>query len=156
MSWKYFWTLTYQGPIVGCMDPTACNFNPLATISSGVCYFNGDPNCPNGPDLIMDQQRVLNTIYLDNIFMDPNSNFDLCQVQEGCTRGMGNRTILRFDTRIANIGEEDYFIGTPGANPNQFDFQNCHGHTHYKGYAEYILYDTDGNVIPVGFKAGFV
>ncbi|MEZ4977710.1 MAG: lysyl oxidase family protein [Chitinophagales bacterium] len=148
------WTITYQGPVVGCMDPNACNYNPLATVS-GNCIQYGDPACPNGPDLIIDQARILSSIYLSTIYMNPNNNYDLCQVQEGCTRGMGDRTIVRFDTRIANIGQEDYYIGTPGANPGQFDFNNCHGHTHYKGYAEYLLYDANGDVVPVGFKAGF-
>lgn len=148
------WLLTYEGPVIGCMDLNACNYDPLAT-SSGPCYFYGDPLCPDAPDLIIDGPYAANSMYMTTIFMNPNSQYDICQVQEGCVRGLGDRTIIRFATRIANIGSLDYFIGSPGNNPDQFDFQNCHNHTHYKGYAEYILYDQDLNVLPVGFKAGF-
>lgn len=148
------WILTYEGPVVGCMDVTACNYDPLAT-SSGPCYYNGDPLCPDAPDLIIDGPYAANSMYMTTIFMNPNNQYDVCQVQEGCVRGLGDRTIIRFATRIANIGSVDYFIGSPGNNPDQFDFQNCHNHTHYKGYAEYILYDENLNMIPVGFKAGF-
>jgi hypothetical protein len=37
--------LTFLGEIVGCMDPNACNFNPLASISDGVCYGNETIDC---------------------------------------------------------------------------------------------------------------
>ncbi|MBK8340126.1 MAG: hypothetical protein IPK99_09125 [Flavobacteriales bacterium] len=63
--------------------------------------------------------------------------------------------MIAFTTRIANIGAADYYIGTPGMNPDQFELQNCHGHTHYKGYAEYLLYDDQGQELAIGFKNGF-
>ena len=31
--------------IVGCMDPTACNYNPSANIESDSCFYDGDPEC---------------------------------------------------------------------------------------------------------------
>jgi hypothetical protein len=33
-----------EGSIYGCMDPTACNFNPAATCSNGLCTY---PGCTN-------------------------------------------------------------------------------------------------------------
>lgn len=65
------------------------------------------------------------------------------------------RDIIRFTTHIQNIGEQDYFIGEPTNNGNQFTYDNCHDHYHYDGYAEYLLYDTAGTVLPIGFKNGF-
>ena len=143
------WSLFYNGPIQGCMDPVACNFSPVATVPS-VCYFAGDPNCPDGrPDLIVLENTIKTSIYLSTI------NASNCHVVEGCLTGYGQRDIIRFTTHIKNIGTADYFIGTPAAQPSQFSWGNCHGHWHYEGYAEYIMYDQQGQAIPVGFKNGF-
>lgn len=143
--------IIYNGPVVGCMNPGSCNFEPLATVPcSDCCLFPGDPECPDGPDLTMNQAALQNSIYLSTV----NIN-DACAPVEGCTRGMGSRYVLRFATRIDNIGTTDYYIGSPNSQPQMFDFNNCHGHAHYAGYADYLLFDTDGNAIPVGFKNGF-
>ncbi|MCF8461151.1 MAG: T9SS type A sorting domain-containing protein [Flavobacteriales bacterium] len=145
------WSLTYNGPVVGCMDATACNFNPLASVSDGNCFYPGNPLCPDGPDLIVDSTALSNSLYMDNLVVPAND----CQVAEGCMNGYGLRDIIRFSTHIKNIGNLDYYIGSPSANPSQFDFVNCHNHTHYKGYAEYKLYDVNGIELPIGFKNGF-
>lgn len=144
------WEITYEGPITGCTDPNSCNFNPLATVDDGSCLFQGDPACPNSPDLMVRQDILKNTLYVDTI-----SSTDPCLVEEGCLRGYGLRDILRFDTQIENIGELDYYIGEPSLDNSQFTFNNCHNHFHYDSYAEYVLYDTQGNEIPIGFKNGF-
>jgi hypothetical protein len=46
-------------------------------------------------------------------------------------------------------------VGVPGPNNSQFNNQNCHGHWHYEGYAEYILFGQNNTPIPIGFKSGF-
>lgn len=145
------WSLTYNGPVVGCMDAAACNYNPLASISDGNCLYPGNPLCPDGPDLIVDSTALSTSLYMDNMNVPAND----CQVEEGCMNGYGMRNIIRFSTHIKNIGTLDYYIGSPSANPDQFDFVNCHNHTHYKGYAEYKLYDVNGVELPIGFKTGF-
>lgn len=145
------WSLSYNGPVSGCMDPAACNFQPLATIDDGSCIYPGDPLCPDGPDLIVLEDVMINSMHMDDLFVPAND----CSVEEGCNNGYGDRDILRFTTHIRNIGNLDYYIGSPSANPDQFDFQNCHNHTHYKGYAEYRLFDMTGQEIPIGFKNGF-
>lgn len=142
-------TLSYTGPIVGCMDPSACNYNPLATISNGNCIYYPNPLCPGGPDLTILQNDIINTL---QIRQEPATD---CEVEEGCMNGYGMRTVLAFDTHIKNIGDEDYYIGTPENNPSQFSFTNCHGHAHYEGYADYILYKSTGGTIPIGHKNGF-
>lgn len=142
------WSLSYNGPVVGCMNPAACNYNPLATVQ-GECIFPGDPNCPDGPDLIIVQQTIANSLQVATI------NASNCHVVEGCLTGYGQRTIIRFTTHIKNIGNQDYYIGAPSANNPQFSWGNCHGHWHHEGYAEYLLYDQNNNAIPIGFKNGF-
>lgn len=141
------WALQYVGPVVGCMDPNSCNYNPLATVP-GTCIAYGDPDCPFAPDLMIDQGAILGSLDLDQVTTDN------CYVQEGCVTGYGLRDIIRFTTHIRNIGEMDYYIGTPQQG-TQFVFDPCHQHWHYVGYAEYLLFDMQGNSIPVGFKNGF-
>ncbi|MCE3294834.1 MAG: Lysyl oxidase [Crocinitomicaceae bacterium] len=141
--------LSYEGPVVGCMDPTACNYNPLATVSDNSCVYFPSPDCTGGPDLMIVEPAIVNSL---NIRQQEATN---CMVEEGCMAGYGQRTILAFDTHIKNIGDMDYYIGDPTNNPDQFTFQNCHGHAHYEGYADYILYKPNGTSIPIGHKNGF-
>jgi hypothetical protein len=147
------WSLLFDSHISGCTDPTACNYNPLATVSDTCIYF-GNPNCPNGPDLTIIQNDIVNSLQVDLI-----NNIDQCMVQEGCLTGYGQRYVLRFDTRIENIGNQDFYIGVPPASTTQpstqWEWDPCHNHWHYEGYAEYVLFDNIGNSLPVGFKNGF-
>lgn len=148
------YSLTYAGPVMGCMDPTACNYEPLATISSGICIYPGDPDCPNGPDLTVNEEMLNSTLTFSSI-----NNPDACAVEEGCLRGLGTRYLVEFSTHIKNIGEEDYFIGEPPANitdpSDQFVWDPCHHHWHYMGYADYLLYNSEGYRVPIGSKTGF-
>ena len=146
-------SLSYVGPVSGCTDPAACNYNPLATVSD-TCIYPGNPDCPNAPDLVVLESELRNTLQLDFL-----ANADACAVEEGCIRGVGNRDILRFSTHIKNIGNQDYYIGAPPNSPNtpstQFFWDPCHNHWHYRGYAEYLLYDEDGTRLNIGTKNGF-
>jgi hypothetical protein len=145
------WTVDYAGPITGCTDPNSCNFDPLATVSDGSCLPWGDPACPQAPDLTVDGGALESSLSLTSTTVTQTN----CYIAEGCLTGFGTRELVAFDTRIANIGELDYYIGNPSQNPDQFETQNCHGHTHYKGYAEYLLYDDQGQELAIGFKNGF-
>ena len=142
--------LSYQGPVSGCTDPLACNYNPLATVSD-TCIYPGSPDCPDGPDLVILGDEIESSMTVSSL----NVSIGDCLVAEECVTGYGDRTLIRFDTYILNQGNRDYYIGNPSDNPDQFETVNCHGHTHYKGYAEYILFDQDGTETPVGFKNGF-
>jgi len=147
------WILDFLGPISGCMDATACNYEPLATVDSGDCTYMGDPACA-GPDLI-----VLSDVLASSMYVTQRENSDDCYVAEGCMNGYGTRDILRFTTHIKNIGTQDYYIGstpsTTTASDPQWEWDACHNHWHYEGYAEYVLYDMSGQEIPIGFKNGF-
>lgn len=145
------WSISYNGPVVGCMDPGACNYQPLATVSSGNCLYPGDPLCPDGPDLTINEAALINSLNMSTYNITNGS----CYFEEGCLLGYGTRNVLRFATRIDNIGNLDYYIGDPGDNPQMFDTQNCHGHAHFAGYADYLLFDSNGTKIPVGHKNGY-
>ena len=142
------WKIIFNGPVVGCTDSTACNYDPLATVSDTSCVYFPSSLCP-APDLVVLQNVIENSLQIDNY-----TNTDGCLIGEGCVTGYGPRTLLRFTTHIKNIGTADYYIGPP-SNNGQFLFDPCHGHWHYEGYAEYLLYDAEFNPMQVGFKNGF-
>ncbi|MBG40290.1 MAG: hypothetical protein CMP74_03610 [Flavobacteriales bacterium] len=144
------WEISYTGPVEGCMDTTACNYNPIAEIEDNSCIYPGDPNCTSGPDLMV-------LPFEDSMYLEVYENNDGCAIEEGCINGYGTRYIVRFTTWIKNIGDQDYFIGSvqDTEETNQFEWDECHNHWHYKGYAEYVLFDEQGQLIPVGFKNGF-
>lgn len=146
-------TLIYEGPIRGCTDPAACNYEPLATVSD-TCIYPGNPNCPQAPDLVTREDVLRNSMEFYSL-----DNPDQCAVNEGCLRGLGARDIIRFTTFVENIGDADYYIGYTPATPNtpstQFVYDPCHGHWHYLGYADYILFDENGYRVPIGSKTGF-
>lgn len=145
------WDMEYLGPISGCMDINACNYNPVALISEpGACLYSPDANCPEGPDLKIVQSDIVSSLSVTT--QTYNSS---CYVNEGCLSGYGTRKLLRFTTHIKNIGTQDYYVGAPSANSDQWEWDECHGHWHYEGYAEYVLYTLDGIEMPIGFKNGF-
>ena len=130
------------------------NFNQLYR---AVCFFTfllltNTAFCQ--PDLIVVESAMINSLAAYTL-----NNDDDCYVQEGCVGGTGLRQILRFTTHIRNVGNQDFYVGAPPSNPAEenevWEYDNCHGHWHYEGYAEYVLYDQNGNVIPIGFKNGF-
>ena len=145
-----YFKLQYNGPIKGCTRAEACNFNPFANVDDGSCLMPGHPDCPGAPDLSVSQIVLRNSIFLDTI-----NNIEQCAIEEACLRGYGRRDILRFSTHIANEGQQDYYVGKLSDNRGQFNADNCHGHLHYENYAEYILFDEFGRLVPVGFKNGF-
>ena len=66
-----------------------------------------------------------------------------CAVLEGQI-GPGLRRILRFPTSIGNHGFGDFVLGGVGRNPSLFEYATCHGHQHYKDYADYRLWTPPG------------
>jgi len=141
-------SFSYVGPVMGCMDPLACNYNPLAVVDDGSCIYPGNPNCA-GPDLDYDSVAFVSSLML-NYF--PASG---CDVNEGCVTGYGTRYVIEFTSKINNVGTLDYWMGNPGSQPGMFNFNNCHGHPHYEGYGDYRLIDMYGNPMPVEHKNGY-
>lgn len=139
---------SYLGPVTGCTDPAACNYNPLATVDDGSCIYLPNPNC-TGPDLKLDSASFVNSMMIMTM------TASACDVDEGCVTGYGTRYVITFTSKIDNIGSQDYYIGNPSSNPTMFNTVNCHGHAHFDGYGDYRLYDMNGNLVPAGHKNGF-
>jgi len=111
-----------------CRDPQFSNFTRLECL-------------PGGPDLVVNQDVIRNT--LSSEWLDAD-NVDVCYVEEGCLGGTGSRHLLRFSSRIANIGCEDFYIGfVPETIDDEatsgFVWHTCHEHWHYEQYAYYSL-----------------
>ena len=76
-----------------------------------------------------------------------------CDVIEGCALP-GPRRYLIFDTQSRNIGNADLYLGSPASNTN-FVFQTCHGHYHFRDFADYRLVNSAGQAAAIGNKVGF-
>lgn len=155
-----FWSVSYNGVVTGCTDTAACNFNPFATVSNpSSCIYYPSPLCPTGSDLKTDSTSLSASIRMDTLFVDYQNTNENCLVQEGCLNGYGKRELVRFDTRIENIGATDFYAGAPPASQTAYspiyEWDACHGHWHFEDYAEYLLADNQNNFIPIGYKNGF-
>jgi hypothetical protein len=145
------WQIHYAGPITGCMDTNACNYNPLATVSdTAACLYRPSPLCPL-PDLAANDTVMKTSLYLDSIVV---GNSD-CYVVDGCLNAYGKRYIIRYATEIMNVGNADYYLGVPDSSNPEFVYDLCHQHWHYIGYAEYLLIAENGQQKQTGFKDGF-
>jgi hypothetical protein len=81
------------------------------------------------------------------------SNLD-CEVQEGLITA-GTHRLLRFSTETRNIGGSDLDVPTPQERPDLFEFQECHGHYHFRGFASYRLLNNIGEEVAAGQKLSF-
>lgn len=100
----------HRGDQVPCVDPRGC------------------------PDLRVDDSMLAVGILATEVY-DAAS----CAVQEQATSA-GQRRLLRFTFTTPNVGDGDLYIGDPAAHPDWFEWGLCHGHHHFRHYAEYRLW----------------
>ncbi len=121
------------------------------TCVGGTTGLEPADECLMGVDLIVDEDTLRGDLYVDYVDVGDDS----CLVLEGCVRDTGVRRVLRFDTLIANIGDEDLHLGSPSESED-FVWDECHGHYHFTEYARYDMRDlATGEILPIGAKAGF-
>jgi hypothetical protein len=102
----------------------------------------------DAPDLTLLDDDL--NVYTQLIWVNP----DACSVYEGCLDGVGWRTVLRFDTKTANIGSRDLLLGVPANHPDLYTYSPCHEHHHFDNYAHYYLLNGQ-DVIAAGHKQAF-
>jgi len=118
--------------------PQSCGFSPCAP---------GQP-CP---DLTADPDALIGSLVQETRTFTPTD----CAIVEGCVLTPGTRKLLMFDTATENIGNADLTVGDPTQNAC-FVWSDCHMHYHFRGVAQYTLYQADGvTVAAVGHKQGF-
>lgn len=106
--------------------------------------------CPL-PDIFVDEDRLLDRARVSTKTFTEES----CEYIEGCIGGIGERTLLRFDTTTPNTGAGNLHFGSPATASDLFAWSECHGHYHFETYAEYELHDSDGNLAGTGHKQAF-
>lgn len=102
-----------------------------------------------GPDLVVDGDAAKTSAYVTQESFAPGS----CEVAEGCVRAPGQRTLLRFDGTIENLGSGDLVIGSPDNSP-LFTLDSCHKVELLKDIMRYeLVYSSgpsNGTVVTVG------
>ena len=52
----------------------------------------------------------------------------------------GERTLIKFVFTTPNLGPGDLVVGSPNDHPEWFEYSECHGHYHFREYADYRLW----------------
>lgn len=99
------------------------------------------------PDLIV-VATALNPYFTTETFTS-NS----CEIEEG-TITAGTKKLMRFTTQTRNIGTADLVLGNPSTS-SSFEWGPCHGHYHFKSFAQYRLLTPAGALVGTGKKVGF-
>jgi hypothetical protein len=95
-----------------------------------------------------------------------DASVDPGDVAEGCAGAATGRTLLRFGTRVTNLGPDDLVIGNPGcpdcqANPGapcqdpRFVCSASNYRVHFRSAARFELLDPAGTDVLVGSKRGY-
>ncbi len=112
------------------------------TVVSQPMSADGSPAVPCAdprgcPDLTTDPEKM------DPFIRTRYFSSQSCSVIEGHTE-RGSRKLLLFTFTTPNFGSGDLIVGAPRDHPEWFVWSSCHGHYHFRDYADYRLWTTLG------------
>jgi hypothetical protein len=103
------------------------------------------------PDLVLDAEYLIDTTTLDTVTVE-----DVCQLEEACVTGLGERKVVRFGSRTGNVGNADFVLGVARADNPLWTRNTCRDSFDLVGFARYALLDRATNEeVVVGAKNGF-
>jgi len=103
----------------------------------------GTPDTPPLlPDLQVDGDAAQSSLHITKQTFAP----DDCVVADACIGAPGDRTLLRFDGDIVNLGNGDLMLGDPEAGPI-FTFSECHQRYHVSDTMSFELLDATGGPV---------
>lgn len=104
------------------------------------------------PDLVPNTaEEVYPTIYFQNLEFPSTS----CAALEGCVSGYGKRLLMRFDTRVHNVGTATFYGPDIVKNPQLFEWGACHQHYHFQNFARFKLFTNNGTLVLPGAKLSY-
>ena len=120
-------------------------------VESSSSSSSGGPTGVPDIDMTLVEASMAASIFTDHETFPRNS----CALSEECVDGSGERRLLHFSTVTPNVGEGDFIVGSPDIEPEKFEWGECHGHWHFRDFAEYRLLDAKMNVVATGHKMSF-
>jgi hypothetical protein len=105
------------------------------------------------PDITVDSDLLARSLRLRT----EDFAADACEVveQPACVGGPGPRRLLDFSVSVQNFGGAPALLPTPELNSTIYEWNQCHGHFHLRGFADYSLLDADNQLVIAGHKQGF-
>ncbi len=102
------------------------------------------------PDLVLDRAYLLDTTRFETQRID-----DPCAVEHACATGLGERKVVRFGSRMGNLGNADFVLGTPNQDNPLWTRDSCGDGFSLRGFARYELRDERGQLVLQGSKSQF-
>jgi hypothetical protein len=152
-------TGTLAGALCACGGDDSPNapVKPMSSVEAARPNPPQDPGVPMAvpmgplPDLVLDAAYLLDTTALDVVTVD-----DPCSLQEQCVTGLGERRVVRFGSRMGNIGRADFVLGDPDQDNPLWTFDSCQMSFNLVGFSRYELRDAaSGELVLRGTKRGF-
>jgi hypothetical protein len=137
---------------MGALDPAPSlpGEMPASAREPGVRPPGGLPLAAELPDLVLDRAYLLDTTRFEAQRID-----DPCAVQHGCATGLGERQVVRFGSRMGNLGNADFVLGAPSEGNPPWSLDSCGGGFSLPGFARYQLRDAEGRQVLQGSKSQF-